>query len=41
MMIRAALRWPDTSEKSLRITAMDHAVRLHNHITHISSDMYS
>ena len=41
MMIHAALRWPDASEKSLWPMAMAHDVHLHNHTTHIYSCMYS
>ena len=39
MMINAALRWTAARDKSLWTMAMDHAVQLHNHTTHISSVM--
>ena len=39
MMIHALLRWTDASEKSLWHMDMDHAARLHNHTTQISSGM--
>ena len=40
MMINAALRWPDDSEKSLWPMDMVIYVQLQNHTTHISSGMY-
>ena len=39
MMIHDALKWPDTSEKSLWTKDMGHAVHLNNHNPHISSGM--
>ena len=39
MMINAALRWPDASEKILCLMAMAHDVHLNNHNPHISSGM--
>ena len=40
MMIHAALRWPDASEKSLWPMDMAHTVHLHNHTPHFSSGIY-
>ena len=40
MMINAALRWPNDSEKILWTIDMDNAVHLHNHTNHIESGMY-
>ena len=37
MMIHAALRWSDDSEKILWTMAMSHTNHLHNHTPHISS----
>ena len=37
MMIHAALRWPEESDKSLWPLALDHAVHLHNHTPALSS----
>jgi hypothetical protein len=39
MMIHAALRWPEVSEKELWPMAMQHAVHLHNHTPKISSGL--
>ena len=39
MMINAALRWNDASEKSLWPMAISNAVNLHNHTTQISGGM--
>ena len=36
IMIHAALKWPDASEKSLWTMDMAHSVHLHNHNPHIS-----
>ena len=40
MVIHAALRWPDTSEKILWSMDMAHDVNLNNYTSHISSVMY-
>ena len=39
MMIHAALRWSDASEKIPFPMDMAHAFHLHSHNTHISSGM--
>ena len=38
-MIYSELGWPDAIEKGLYPMSMDHTVHLHNHNTHISSDV--
>ena len=39
MMIHAALRWPECSEKSLWPMALSHAVHLHNHASKMDSGL--
>ena len=39
MMIHAATRWPDASDKTLWNMAMEHSIQLYNHIPHIYSGM--